>query len=70
MPELTPAPVLKDVTNTEKQEYPPPTKAEKLVDLSEPSVKEIEDSHGINLDEGELYCLAGQGNSFRSTKIH
>ena len=69
MPELTPAPVLKAITNAGMQEYPPHTKAEKLDDLSETSVREIEDRYGFNLDEGELHCLAGRGNSFTSARI-
>ena len=69
MPELTPAPVLKDITIAGKPEYPPPTKAENLDDLSEPSVREIEDSYGFILDEREIHCLAGRGNSFTSASI-
>ena len=69
MPELTPAPIRNDITNAGKQEDSPSTKVEKLDDLSEPSVREIENSYGFNLDAGELHCLAGRGNSFTSARM-
>ena len=64
MPELAPA------LNKKNQEYetplpPPPAETE---DLNEPSVREIEEIYGIKLDDNEFYCLAGRGNSFKSTK--
>ena len=68
MPELTPAPVLKH-NQGKKARIRPTTKMEKLNNLGEASAKEIEESHGIKLDDREFYCLAGRGNSFTSTKI-
>ena len=68
LPELSPTPVLKDITNMKNHEYNS-TKAEKLNDLGEPSAKEIEENNGIKPDDKEFYCLAGQGYSFTSTKI-
>ena len=41
MPELVPAPVLKDITNAKRQQNVPPWKTEKLDDLSDPSVEEL-----------------------------
>ena len=67
MPELTRAPMLRDITNERKREYIPPSKTEKLNDLREPSIEEIEEAHGIKLND-EYYCTAGRGNSFTSAK--
>ena len=66
MPELTRAPILADITN--EKEYAPPSKTEKLNDLDEPSIKEIEETHGLSLTE-DYYCTAGRGNSFTSARI-
>ena len=66
MPELTRAPVLADITN--EKEYVPPSKTEKLNDLDEPSIKEIEETHGLSMTE-DYYCTAGRGNSFTSARI-
>ena len=66
MPELTRAPVLADITN--EKEYVPPSKTEKLNDLDEPSIKEIEENHGLSMTE-DYYCTAGRRNSFTSAKI-
>ena len=57
MPKLTPAPVLADITNTGRREFPSPNKAEKLDDLNEPSAADIKESYGIKLDDKELYCM-------------
>ena len=69
MTELTRAPILSDVTNRRKQEYIPLSKAEKLNDLSEPSLGEFEEAHGFKLDDDTYYCTAGRGNSFTSARI-
>ena len=66
MPELTRAPVLADITN--EKEYVPLSKTEKLNDLDEPSIKEIEETHGLSMTE-DYYCTAGRGNSFTSARI-
>ena len=58
MPELTRAPVLADITN--KKEFVPPSKTEKLNDIDEPSIKEIEETHGLSMTE-DYYCTAGRG---------
>ena len=51
MPHLHPAPTLRDITNECPTSYVPPTKVNKLNDLSEdePSVAEIEEVWGINI---------------------
>ena len=66
MPILTRAPVLTDITN--EKEYVPPSKTEKLNDLDEPSIKEIEETHGLSMTE-DYYCTVWRGNSFTSTRI-
>ena len=66
MPELTRVPVLADITN--EKEYVPPSKTEKLNDLDEPSIKEIEETHGLSMTE-DYYCTAGRGKSFTSARI-
>ena len=66
MPELSRAPVLADITN--EKEYVPLSKTEKLNDLDEPSIKEIEETHGLSMTE-DYYCTAGRGNSFTSARI-
>ena len=66
MPELTLAPVVADFTN--EKEYVPPSKTEKLNDLDEPSIKEIQETHGLSMTE-DYYCTAGKGNSFTSARI-
>ena len=58
MPTLTRAPVLTDITN--EKEYVPPSKTEKLNDLDEPSIKEIEKTHGLSMTE-DYYCTPGEG---------
>ena len=59
MPKLAPAPVLVNITNTGRWEYPPPNKAEKLDDLSEPSAADIEEKYGIESEDGKLYRATG-----------
>ena len=49
MPELTRAPILADISN--EKEYVPPSKTEKLNDLDEPSIKEVEETHGLSMTE-------------------
>ena len=63
MPELTRAPVI-----TNEKKYVPPSKTEKLNNLDEPSIKEIEETHGLSMTE-DYYCTAGRGNSFTSARI-
>ena len=45
-----------------------PNKTEKLDDLGEPPATGIRKSHDNKLDDEELYCTAGRGNCFVSTK--
>ena len=60
MPELAPALHKK---NKEYERTPPPAEME---ELNEPSIREIEEIHGIKLDDNEFYCLAGRGNSTKT----
>ena len=49
LPPLQPAAVLRDVTNEELPYNGPPAKVDRLDDLMEPLVEEIENAYGINL---------------------
>ena len=69
MPELTRAPVFRDVTNKKGREYIPPSLTKKLNDLSEPSIEEIEETRGLKLYDEKYHCMAGRGNSFTSRRI-
>ena len=59
--------MLRDITDERERKYIPSSKTEKLNDLSQPSLEEIEEAHGIKLNN-EYYCTAGRGNSFTSAK--
>ena len=70
LPPLQPAPVLRDVSNKELQYYGPPAKADKLDDLMEPAVEEIENAYGIDLQSSrESSPLCGRGTHYTSTKL-
>ena len=70
LPSLQPAPVLRDVSNKELQYYGPPAKADKLDDLMEPAVEEIENAYGIDLQSSrENSPLCGRGTRYTSTKL-
>ena len=69
MPRLTPAPTLREVTNTFQEDYVPPPKTTKLNDLEEPSENELEDIWGLKPNEDDFYSLAGRGSSFTSKKL-
>ena len=70
LPPLQPAPVLRDVSNKELQYYGPPAKADKLDDLMEPAVEEIENAYGIDLQSSrENSPLCGRGTRYTSTKL-
>ena len=68
MPPLQPPLNLKDITNLSPANYIPPTKVNKLNDLSEPRRREIEETCGLNLNNEEYYATAGRGSNFTSAK--
>ena len=71
MPPLQPAPFLKDITNVRPTSYVPPTKVNKLNDLSddELSFAEIEEVWGLNLrDSPTAYPQTRRGN-YTSAKV-
>ena len=70
LPPLQPAPVLRDASNKELQYYGPPAKADKLDDLMEPAVEQIENAYGIDLQSSrENSPLCGRGTRYTSTKL-
>ena len=70
LPPLQHAPVLRDVTNKELPYNGPPPKIERLDDLTEPSVEEVENAYGIDLQSSREYSpLCGRGTRYTSTKL-
>ena len=70
LPQLQRAPVFRDVTNTAEMPEEPPNKIDRLDDLTEPKIAEIEDAYGINLDDSmETSPLCGRGTRFTSSKM-
>ena len=70
LPPLQPAPILRDVSNKELQYIGPPAKADKLDDLMEPAVEEIENAYGIDLQSSlEYNPLSGRGTRFTSARL-
>ena len=72
MPPLQPAPTLRDITNACPTSYVPPTKKNKLKDLSDdvPSVAEIEEVWGIIIKDSLTdHQQTGRGNKFNSGKL-
>ena len=70
LPPLQPAPVLRDVSNKELQYYGPPAKADKLDDLMEPALEEIENAYSIDLQSSqENSPLCGRGTRYTSSKL-
>ena len=70
LPPLQPAPVLRDMTNGELSLNEPPTKIDRLDDLTEPTMEDIENVYGIGLQSSsEFNSLCGRGARFTSTKL-
>ena len=70
LPPLQPAAVLRDMTNEELPYNGPPAKVDRLDDLMEPPVEEIENAYGINLRNSLEYSPScGRGTRFTSTKL-
>ena len=66
-PPLQSATVLEDVTNNEEV---PAGNVEKLKDLSEPSVTQIEETYGFSLGDAKKRCsVGGRGIQYTSQKI-
>ena len=62
LPPLQSAPVLQDMTNRQHSSNEPPTKIDRLDDLMEPHINEIEESYGISLQDSPKYSpLCGRG---------
>ena len=70
LPPLQPAPVLRDITNEDSTASEPPTKLDRLDDLSVIPMEEIENAYGINLQSSQEYSpLCGRGTRYTSTKL-
>ena len=70
LPSLQSAPVLQDVTNHQHSTDEPPTKIDRLDDLMEPHINEIEESYGISLQDSPKYSpLCGRGTRYTSAKL-
>ena len=70
LPPLQPAPVLQDITNGELSLNEPPTKINRLDDLTEPTIEDIENVYGIDLQSSsEFNALCGRGARFTSTLL-
>ena len=70
LPPLQPAVVLRDVTNEKLPYNGPPAKVDRLDDLMEPPVEEIENAYGLNLQNSLEYSpTCGRGTRFTSTKL-
>ena len=69
-PQLQRAPAFRDVTNTEEMPEEPPNKIDRLDDLTEPNIAEIEKAYGINLEDSmETSPMCGRGTRFTSSKV-
>ena len=70
LPPLQSAPVLRDLTNDEHLSNEPPTKIDRLDDLMEPPIDEIEKAYGISLQDSPKYSpLCGRGTRYTSAKL-
>ena len=70
LPPFQNAPVPQDLTNRQHSSNEPPAKIDRLDDLMEPHINEIEESHGISLQDSPKYRpLCGRGTRYTSAKL-
>ena len=70
LPPLQSAPVLRDLTNRQHSSNEPPTEIDRLDDLLEPPINEIEKAYGISLqDSTENSPLCGRGTRYTSANL-
>ena len=70
LPSLQSAPVLRDLTNRQHSSNEPPTKTDRLDDLMEPPINEIEKAYGISLQDSPKYSpLCGRGTRYTSARL-
>ena len=67
---LQSAPILRDLTKVKDLPNEPPAKMDRLDDLMEPAISEIENTYGINLQDSlENSPLCGRGTRYTSAKL-